>query len=105
MILAHIQKPAPSVRQIRPELHLPEALDHLVSSILEKRPETRPQTMLEVAEALLPYLECVLSGPEAWREEPTIARAIEIRDGTVRNEKILSFQNREDDYPHPIRSS
>jgi alanine dehydrogenase len=59
----------------------------------------------EVSEALLPYLECVLSGPDAWQEEPTIDRAIEIHDGTVRNDKILSFQNREDDYPHPIRSS
>jgi hypothetical protein len=59
----------------------------------------------EVSAALLQYLECVLSGPEAWREEPTIARAIQIRDGTVRNSKILSFQHREHDYLHLIRSS
>ena len=59
----------------------------------------------EVSEALLPYLECVLSGPDAWQQEPIIARAIEIHDGTVSNDKILTFQNREDDYPHSIRSS
>ena len=27
-------------------------------------------------------------------------RAIEIRDGEVQNEKILSFQGRSADYPH-----
>ncbi|BBX49322.1 N(5)-(carboxyethyl)ornithine synthase [Mycolicibacterium poriferae] len=54
----------------------------------------------EISEALLPHLETVLAGPAAWDETPTIARAIEIRDGTVRNPAILAFQHREQGYPH-----
>jgi alanine dehydrogenase len=55
----------------------------------------------EISEALLPYLGVVLDGPGAWDGDTTIARAIEIRDGVVRNPKILSFQGRAKDYPHP----
>ncbi|ULE34073.1 N(5)-(carboxyethyl)ornithine synthase [Mycobacterium sp. IDR2000157661] len=58
----------------------------------------------EISEALLPHLETVLSGPVAWDSTPTIARAIEIRDGVVGNPAILSFQRRADTYPHPVRS-
>jgi alanine dehydrogenase len=54
----------------------------------------------EISEALLPHLDTVLSGPAAWNSTPTISRAIEIRDGTVLNPSILSFQQREDAYPH-----
>jgi alanine dehydrogenase len=57
----------------------------------------------EISEALLPYLENILNGQEAWVEEPTIERAVEIRDGVVENPKILSFQNREEAYPHRVR--
>jgi alanine dehydrogenase len=55
----------------------------------------------EISAALLPYLPAVMEGPEAWEREPTIARAVEIRDGVVQNPKILSFQNRAPEYPHP----
>lgn len=54
----------------------------------------------EVSEALLPHLETLLAGPSAWRESPTIQRAIEIHDGVVLNRDILSFQQRGDAYPH-----
>lgn len=54
-----------------------------------------------ISEALLPYLRTVLSGPDAWNGEPTIERAIEIRDGVVQNPKILNFQRRAPEYPHP----
>ncbi len=57
----------------------------------------------EISEALLPYLETVLGGPDSWDADPTIARAIEIRDGVVENPKILSFQGRAKDYPHEKR--
>ena len=56
----------------------------------------------EISEALLPHLDTVLTGPEAWNASPTISRAIEIRDGIVRNADILSFQRRDDAYPHPV---
>ncbi|MCV7239947.1 N(5)-(carboxyethyl)ornithine synthase [Mycolicibacterium celeriflavum] len=54
----------------------------------------------EVSEALLPHLDTLLAGPAAWQESPTIHRAIEIREGVVTNPAILSFQHREDAYPH-----
>ena len=54
----------------------------------------------EISEALLPHIETLLAGPAAWNVTPTIARAIEIRDGVVQNPGILSFQHRQDAYPH-----
>ncbi|MFE4700969.1 N(5)-(carboxyethyl)ornithine synthase [Streptomyces sp. NPDC056738] len=57
----------------------------------------------EISEALLPYLRKVMSGPAAWDADVTLRKAIEIRDGVVRNPKILSFQHRSADYPHAPR--
>ncbi len=57
----------------------------------------------EISEALLPHIETVLAGPAAWDASATIARAIEIRDGVVVNPGILSFQHRDDAYPHAVR--
>jgi alanine dehydrogenase len=58
----------------------------------------------EISEALLPHLETVLAGPAAWDANSTISRAIEIRDGAVCNPGILSFQHRDDAYPHGVRA-
>jgi len=55
----------------------------------------------EISQALLPYLKTVLSGPDAWGSDETIARAIEIRNGIIQNPAILSFQHRAPQYPHP----
>ncbi|PKQ24167.1 MAG: alanine dehydrogenase [Actinobacteria bacterium HGW-Actinobacteria-5] len=54
----------------------------------------------EISEALLPFLPTVLGGPGAWDADPTIARAIEIRDGVIQNPAILSFQARDPQHPH-----
>lgn len=54
----------------------------------------------EISEALLPYLRKVMSGPAAWDADPTVRKAVEIRDGIVQNPKILSFQHRSAAYPH-----
>ncbi|MGH8829327.1 MAG: N(5)-(carboxyethyl)ornithine synthase [Jiangellaceae bacterium] len=54
----------------------------------------------ENSEALLPYLQAVLTGAVAWDADETIRRAIEIRDGNIQNPDILSFQDRSPDYPH-----
>ncbi|HEX4723111.1 MAG TPA: N(5)-(carboxyethyl)ornithine synthase [Pseudonocardiaceae bacterium] len=54
----------------------------------------------EISEALLPHLRTVLTGPDAWDANETIRRAIEIRDGTIRNPAILAFQHRLPAYPH-----
>ncbi|WP_433337837.1 N(5)-(carboxyethyl)ornithine synthase [Spirillospora sp. CA-294931] len=58
----------------------------------------------EISQALLPHLDTVLAGPAAWDADPTIGRAIEIRDGLVRNPAILAFQERASDYPHRRRA-
>jgi alanine dehydrogenase len=57
----------------------------------------------EISEALLPHIDALLGGSATWDETPTIARAIEIRDGVVLNPGILSFQHRDDAYPHARR--
>ena len=57
----------------------------------------------ENSEALLEYLPVVMGGPAAWEADETIRRAIEIRDGVIQNPRILSFQDREPEYPHRPR--
>lgn len=54
----------------------------------------------EISEAILPFLRTVMEGPTAWAKSLTISRAIEIHDGVIQNQSILSFQDREPVYPH-----
>ena len=54
----------------------------------------------EISEALLPFLETVITGPTAWTGNETISRAIEIREGVVLNQDVLQFQQRQPEYPH-----
>jgi alanine dehydrogenase len=56
----------------------------------------------EISRALLPYLDIVAAGVSAWEVNPTIKRAIEIRDGVIQNPNILRFQSRRAEYPHEI---
>lgn len=51
----------------------------------------------ENSEAILPFLDTVLSGPDAWALDETIDAAIEIQDGRIRNPAIISFQGRAED--------
>ncbi|MEN8138128.1 MAG: N(5)-(carboxyethyl)ornithine synthase [Bacteroidota bacterium] len=57
----------------------------------------------EISKALLPFLPEVLGGANAWDKNITISKSIEIREGVIQNPKILSFQNREKEYPHKFR--
>ena len=59
----------------------------------------------EISEALLPFLETVLSGPAAWEQNETIRKAIEIRGGVIQNQDVLQFQQRAAGYPHAALSS
>ena len=54
----------------------------------------------EISQALFPFLATVVAGPDAWEGDPTIRRAIEIRDGVIQNPAILSFQGRSPEHPH-----
>ena len=58
----------------------------------------------EISESLLPHLATVMGGPASWHADDTIRRAIEIQDGTVRNEDILAFQSREAEYPYAVKA-
>ena len=54
----------------------------------------------ENSQALLPFVRPVLGGPDAWDANPTIRRAVEIREGVIQNPAILSFQDRSPKHPH-----
>ena len=59
-------------------------------------------TTWEVSEALMPFLRTVMAGPESWASSDTVRRAVEIEDGQIRNEAILTFQGRSAEYPHAV---
>ncbi len=71
------------------------AVDHTPSLYWESATWT-------ISEALLPYLDVVQRGPAAWADSATVARAVEIERGEVRNERILAFQGRAATYPHDV---
>ena len=54
----------------------------------------------EISEALLPFLEVVMKGPDEWTKNETIFKAIEINEGHIQNPNILTFQKRVKEYPH-----
>ncbi len=56
----------------------------------------------ELSRVVVPFLKTVMTGPGAWAQNETVKRAIEISDGEIVNAKVLSFQNRSADYPHPV---
>ncbi|PVY29796.1 alanine dehydrogenase/PNT-like protein [Williamsia muralis] len=59
----------------------------------------------EISSALLPHLETILQGPAAWDRVPTVFRAIEIREGVIKNPNILSFQHRSAEFPHGVEAA
>jgi len=56
----------------------------------------------DISDALIPFLRPVLEGPDAWEADETLSRAIEIKDGRVRNTAILDFQGRSEQYPYAV---
>lgn len=55
-----------------------------------------------ISEALIPHLGTVMRGPATWDDDDTIRLAIEVRAGVVQNQKILTFQRRAAEHPHPV---
>lgn len=55
---------------------------------------------LEHSKTAWPHVKDVIDGEVGWARNPTVGKAIEIKEGVVINPKILSLQKREKDYPH-----
>ncbi len=75
-ILAHRDKPIPSVMELRPDC--PETLDALIRRMLAKRPEDRPQSMAEI----IVELESCLAKPDA---APPLVAELPERPDSVQN--------------------
>ena len=69
------------------------AVDHTPSYLWESATRS-------ISAALIVYLPTVLAGRDSWQQDETIRRAIPIDGGVIQNHAILSFQNREANYPH-----
>lgn len=69
------------------------AVDHTPSYLWESATRS-------ISAALIVYLPIVLAGRDSWQQDETIRRAINIDAGVIQNPAILSFQNREQSYPH-----
>ncbi len=71
------------------------AVDHTPSYLWESATRS-------ISAALIDYLPTVLAGHESWQKNETIRQAINTDGGVIQNNAILSFQNREPDYPHAL---
>ena len=69
------------------------AVDHTPSYLWESATRS-------ISAALIVYLPTVLAGRDSWQKDETIRRAINIDCGVITNTSILTFQNREANYPH-----
>ena len=72
------------------------AVDHTPSYLWESATRS-------ISGALIVYLETVLAGKDSWQGDETIRKAINIENGIIKNDAILSFQNRDLNYPHQYR--
>jgi len=69
------------------------AVDHTPSYLWESASRS-------ISAALIVYLPTVLEGRASWQRNETIRRAVNIDAGVIVKPIILSFQNRQPDYPH-----
>ena len=69
------------------------AVDHTPSYLWESASRS-------ISAALIVYLHTILAGHDAWHACDTIRRAINVEEGVVLKESVLSFQNRQALYPH-----
>jgi len=54
----------------------------------------------DISEAVLPFLPIIMNGQKAWEKDKTISNSIEIQNGIIQNQKIISFQKRSKEYPY-----
>ena len=74
------------------------AVDHTPSYLWESASRS-------ISAALIVYLSTILEGRDSWMKNSTIQRAINIDDGVVKKESVLTFQNRMPNYPHDFIKS
>jgi alanine dehydrogenase len=69
------------------------AVDHTPSYLWESASRS-------ISAALIVYLPTILEGRKSWMKDVTIQKAINIEDGAIKKESVLTFQNRMPNYPH-----
>lgn len=53
-----------------------------------------------ISAALIVYLPTILAGPQSWQENETLRWSINTDAGVIQKDVILSFQQRQKNYPH-----
>jgi hypothetical protein len=71
------------------------AVDHTPSYLWESASRS-------ISAALIVHLPDVLAGREGWRKNDTLRRAVVIDAGVIQKPSILSFQRRQEQYPHEV---
>jgi len=74
------------------------AVDHTPSYLWESASRS-------ISAALIVYLKDVIEGHESWMKNDTIRNAINVDEGVIVKESVLTFQNRLPDYPHKFIKS
>jgi alanine dehydrogenase len=74
------------------------AVDHTPSYLWESASRS-------ISAALVVHLPAVVDGRTGWDGNETVRRAINIDAGVIQKASILSFQNREQNYPHVVMSA
>ena len=69
------------------------AVDHTPSYLWESASRS-------ISAALIVHLPTVLAGSESWQKNETIRQAINLDKGIIKKPDIISFQNRENEYPY-----
>ncbi len=69
------------------------AVDHTPSYLWESATRS-------ISAALVVHLPTVIEGRDSWQKNETIRRSVNIDAGLIVKPNILSFQNRQPDYPH-----
>ena len=69
------------------------AVDHTPSYLWESASRS-------ISAALIIYLSTILEGHESWMKNRTIQKAINTDKGVIKKKSVLTFENRESNYPH-----
>lgn len=71
VIIAHMQKPPMDIREMRPDLHIPDPVADLVMETLEKNPDKRPANARVFIEEIDRAMKALAAPPPAAAPEPS----------------------------------